>query len=110
VVADPYGPLSRDLREAGAYAAVTQELGPYFAAGVRYDFYNPDRDSADPARALVPSSFAFNTLSVVAASFVGPARFSVEYDRNRNHQGRDAVGNPTNLKSDTVVVRGQVTF
>jgi hypothetical protein len=110
LVADPYGPLSRDLREIGAYGAFTQELGPHFAAGIRYDFYNPDRDSADPARVLVPASFSLNTLSVVAAGFLGPARFSVEYDRNRNHQGRDAVGNPTSLKSDTVVVRGQVVF
>lgn len=110
VPADPYGPLSRDMREIGGYAAVTQELGPHFAAGLRYDYYNPDRDSADPAHVLVPTSFAFNTLSVVAAFILRPARFSLEYDRNRNHQGRDSGGNPTNLASDTIVLRGQVAF
>jgi hypothetical protein len=110
VPADPFGALSRDMREIGAYAALTQELGPYFAAGVRYDYYNPDADSSDPAYLLVPSSFAFNTLSVVAAGFLGPTRFSLEYDRNRNHSGRDAAGNPTNLKSDLVILRGQVVF
>jgi hypothetical protein len=41
---------------------------------------------------------------------LGPIRLSAEYDRNRNHLGRDLVGNPTSLKSDTVVIRGQAAF
>jgi hypothetical protein len=110
VPADPFGTLSRDMREIGAYGALTQQIGSKFAVGIRYDYYNPDRDSADPARVLVPTSFAFNTLSLVAGAFVGPARFTIEYDYNRNHQGRDVAGNPTNLASDTVVLRGQVAF
>jgi hypothetical protein len=110
VPADPYSGLSRDLRELGGYAALTQEIGPHFVVGARYDFYDPDRDSADPARPLVPTSFSYQTLSLVGGAVLGPVRLTAEYDRNSNHNGRDASGNPQNLDSDTVVVRGQVTF
>jgi len=108
--ADPYGPLSRDMREFGGYVGVTQDLGPHLAVGVRYDYYNPDRDSADPAHTLVPTSFAYKTLAAVAGTTWGPVRLTVEYDRNRNSQGRDNAGVPINLKSDTVIARGQVSF
>ncbi len=108
--ADPFGPLSRDLREIGGYVAFTQSLGPHFGAGIRYDFYNPDRDSSDPARLLVPSSFSYQTIAGVVTANVGNVRLSVEYDRNRNHLGRDLAGNPTNQKSDTVFLRGQAGF
>jgi hypothetical protein len=109
VPADPLGPLSRDVREFGGYAAITQEIGPY-AVGVRYDYYNPDQDSADPAHPLVPTSFSYKTIAVVAAANLAPARLTLEYDRNRNNLGRDTAGNPTNLKSDTLILRGQVAF
>jgi hypothetical protein len=110
VPADPYGPLSRDMRELGGYVALTQEIGPHAAVGIRYDYYDPDRDSADPARPLVPTSFSVQTVSVVGAAILGPVRLTAEYDRNANHSGRDSAGNPQNLDSDTVIVRGQVTF
>jgi hypothetical protein len=110
VPADPYGPLSRNMRERGGYAAITQDIGPHLALGARYDFYDPDLDSADPARPLVPSTSAYQTLAIAVAAMLGPIRLSAEYDRNRNHLGRDLVGNPTSLKSDTVVIRGQAAF
>jgi hypothetical protein len=108
--ADPYGPLSRDMRELGGYVALTQDIGPHFAAGVRYDFYDPDRDSADPARPLVPNSFAYQTFAAVVGAAIGPARLTAELDVNRNHNGRDPSGNPQNLASNTFIVRGQVAF
>lgn len=110
VPADPYGTLSRDLRELGGYVALTQDLGPHFAVGVRYDYYDPDRDSADPARPLVPTRFTYQTLAIVAGAMLGPTRLTAEYDHNTNQNGRDSSGNPRNLDSDTVIVRGQVTF
>ena len=82
----PTWPLSRDLRELGGYVALTQELGPHFAAGLRYDFYDPDRDSADPARPLVPTRFTVQTISAVAAAVLGTVRLSAEYDRNTQPQ------------------------
>jgi len=108
--ADPFGALSRDTRELGGYVALTQEIAPNFAFGVRWDYYDPDRDSADPAHPLVPTSFSYQTLSIVGGAFLGPVRLTAEYDRNKNHNGRDSSGNPQNLDSDTVVVRGQVVF
>jgi hypothetical protein len=110
VPADPYSGLSRDLRELGGYVALTQDLGPHLAAGLRYDVYDPDRDSADPARPLVPTRFTYQTVSAVVAAVLGQVRLSAEYDHNTNHNGRDSSGNPRNLDSDTIVVRGQVIF
>jgi hypothetical protein len=110
LIADPYGPLSRDLREIGGYVAFTQDLGPYFCAGFRYDYYNPDRDSTDPARPLVPTSFAYQTESYVVGAKLGLTRLTVEYDHNHNELGRDTAGNPTSMKRDAITVRGQVTF
>jgi len=108
--ADPYGTLSRDMRELGGYVALTQEIGPNLIAGVRWDYYDPDRDSADAAKPLVPTSFSYKTLALVAGALLGPVRLTAEYDHNTNSNGRDASGNPQNLASDTVVVRGQVVF
>jgi hypothetical protein len=108
--ADPYGPLSRDMREIGGYVALTQDLGPHVSVGFRYDSYNPDRDSADPARPLVPTSFSYQTESAVIGARLGLARFTVEYDHNHNELGRDVTGNPTSMKRDAVIARGQVTF
>jgi hypothetical protein len=110
VPADPYGPLSRNMREMGGYAAITQEILGRGALGVRFDYYNPDLDSIDTARVLVPTSFAYRTIAAVAAVTFWSTRFSVEYDANRNNLGRDVSGNPTNLASNTLIVRGQVVF
>jgi len=53
LVADPFGPLGRDLRERGYYLALVQDLGKYLQAGVRYDYYDPDQDSTDRVSAVV---------------------------------------------------------
>jgi hypothetical protein len=109
--ADPRGPLGRDLREFGGYAALTQEIGPHFAVGVRYDYYNPDQDSTNLEMGMqVPTSFAYQTISGVVAYMLPLGRFSLEYDHNGNKLGRDASGNPVNLKDDSVILRGQVAF
>jgi hypothetical protein len=34
----------------------------------------------------------------------------LEWDRNRNHQGRDITGRPTNLADNAFIARGQVNF
>ena len=93
--ADPYGSLvarparARRLRraDAGSRPALRRRA---FATTI----YDPDRDSADPARPLVPTSFSYQTLSVVGAALLGPVRLTAEYDRNVNHNGRDSAGNP----------------
>ncbi len=68
LVADPYGPLGRNLREWGYYVAAVQNLGRHFRLGLRYDYYNPDLDSTDRQAAVtVPSSQDISTVSAAVA-------------------------------------------
>jgi hypothetical protein len=110
VPADPFGPLSRNVREFGGYAALTQDILGRAAVGLRFDTYNPDLDSTDPVRVLVPTTFTYRTIAAVVAVSLPGVRLSVEYDANRNNLGRDSSGNPTNLASNMLVVRGQAAF
>jgi hypothetical protein len=108
--ADPVA-FGRDYREFGLYVAVTQELGQHAQVGVRYDFYNPDADSANTVMgATKPTAFAYQTLSFVAALQAPSGRLIAEYDINRNHNGRDLEGNPTNLADNAFTIRGEVKF
>jgi hypothetical protein len=108
---DPSSPTAPSVRELGWYAAVLQELGPHFVVGARFDLYDPDRDATETqVGKLVTRDRTFDTLALSAA-FVSPhARLMFEWDRNRNHQGRDLVGRPTNLQDDAFILRGQVSF
>ena len=114
LIADPYGPLGRDLREWGYYVAAVQDLGKHFKLGLRYDYYNPDLDSTDRQAAVtVPSSQAISTVSAVALGRkVGrPAgRLIAEYDLVRDHQGRDTSGLPADLKNNVFTLRAEVAF
>jgi hypothetical protein len=109
--ADPVA-TKRDLRELGWYVAATQEITRWAALGVRYDYYNPDADSNDLQKGQhVPSSSAYSTWAFAGVFRVAPVgRFIVEYDHNRNNLGRDMNGFPTNLDSDTFMIRGETSF
>jgi hypothetical protein len=107
--ADPIA-TGRDARELGAYVGATVDFEELGSFGVRYDFYNPDRDSTDPAMQRVLSDLTYGTLAVVAAVGTPIARFVLEYDHNTNHNGRDAEGRPALLKDDALIARGQVSF
>jgi hypothetical protein len=110
----PYEPSSPDAakaRELGWYVALTQQLTTWAMVGVRYDFYNPDRDASESRVGRVFSRDRdFNTLAVAAAFTTVYGRLVLEYDRNRNNLGRDLQGRPTNLKDDAIILRGQVNF
>jgi hypothetical protein len=113
-VADPtgaVGAVGRSYRELGWYVAVMQDLGAHATVGARYDVYQPDRDASDrQAGVAVPNDVSLSTLALVAA-LRGPAgRLIVEYDVNRNHQGRDAAGVPTNLADNAFTIRGEARF
>ena len=111
VPADPFGPLGRDLREIGWYGALTQEIGSVAALGVRYDFYNPDRDSTNPLLGkLVPESFTYHSWAFTGALQSPLGRLIAEFDLNRNHLGRSASGEPSNLKDNAFTLRGEVKF
>jgi hypothetical protein len=109
----PADPISfgRDYREFGVYAGFTQELGAHAQVGVRYDFYNPDADSTNQVMgAQVPTALTYQTLSLAAALRAPSGRLIAELDINRNHKGRDLEGNPTNLKDNAFILRGEVSF
>lgn len=106
-----YGAVSRDMREVGGYAAVTQDIGTHATVGARYDFYNPDRDSADRTLGVqVPTSFSTSTWAFSGALRAPAGRLIAEVDVNRNHLGRDASGAPTNLRDNAFTLRGEVKF
>jgi hypothetical protein len=110
LIADPLGPLGRDARELGFYVAALLQIDDLATVGARYDAYNPDRDSTNSAKPLVPTDLSYSTLALVAAVGTPNGRVQVEYDHNTNHNGRDLMGRPANLKDDAVIVRGQVGF
>jgi hypothetical protein len=108
--ADPVS-FGRDYRELGVYVGVTQDLGPHAQAGIRYDFYNPDADSVNTVMgATTPAALGYQTLAIAAALRAMSGRLIAEFDLNRNHNGRDAEGNPTNLRDNTFILRGEVSF
>jgi hypothetical protein len=115
LVADPFGPMGRDLRERGYYVALTQDIGRYLQAGVRYDHYDPDQDSTDRIAANVYLSSqavsSFGMALAVRARIGGLTnRLLLQYDVNRNHNGRDTSGLPTNLASNAFTLRAEAVF
>jgi hypothetical protein len=109
----PADPISfgRDYRELGLYAGFTQELGAHAQFGARYDFYNPDGDSTNQVMgAQVPTALTYQALAIAAALRAPSGRLIAELDINRNHKGRDLEGNPTNLKDNAFIIRGEVSF
>lgn len=115
LIADPYGPLGRDVRERGYYLALVQDFGKHLQAGVRYDMYDPDQDSTDRVSATVLlSSQAVSTVALALAArwkIGGLAnRLLLQYDINRNHAGRDPSGLPTNLASNAFTLRAETAF
>jgi hypothetical protein len=109
-LADPIG-AGYDLREWGWYLGFAQEITPYAMLGIRYDRYNPDADRTSPLVATrVPIDRTYTTSAFMAMLRYDNARLVVEFDKSRNALGRAPNGLPTTLKSDSVVVRGQVVF
>jgi hypothetical protein len=103
---------ARSFRELGYSASLTQELGRLIAVGVRYDFYDPDRDAYNRVVGnIVPGDSSYTTISV-AGILYGPGwgRAILQYDLRRNHLGLDSSGNPANLASNAFTLRGEVYF
>ncbi len=108
--ADPVK-FGRDYRELGLYVGVTQDLGSHALVGIRYDFYNPDADSVNQVMgATTPTALAYQTVAFAGALRASSGRLIAEFDLNRNHNGRDLLGNPTNLAANAFILRGEVSF
>jgi hypothetical protein len=79
--------------------------------GFRFDSYDPDRDSTGSQTGIVvPVSTIYRTWAVAAALQSKAGRLMVEYDVNRNHNGRDTNGTPANLADNAFTLRGEVRF
>jgi hypothetical protein len=110
LVSDPVA-MGRDLRQLGYYVQVSQDVGRYFAAGVRYDTYNADSDAQEQSVSnLVSVDRSFSTWSFTVAAMYAPGRLVLQYDRNRNPFGRTLSGAPTSLADDALTLRAEAAF
>jgi hypothetical protein len=110
IYADPIA-NARELRELGYSIGVVQNITPYAQAGVRYDYYDGDRDAHQMIGvALVNTRQIFSTLSFMAAALWNGARFTAQYDHQRNPFGIGDNGAPTTKEDDQFTLRVQVGF
>jgi len=109
VIADPVLGGS-DVREAGYYVAVAQDVTRYGQVGFRYSYYDPNSDFADSRRGIqVPTSIAVRTLSpMVALRLQDHTRLSFEYDFITDNLAKNALGVPTDAKNNQLTLRLQV--
>lgn len=108
--ADPVA-MGRDVLGFGYNVAIVQDIYSHVQLGVRYDHYDPDRDNSDLQGAKqVPSSLAYDTWAFAGAVRVPGARLVAEFDLNRNHNGRDNAGLPTNLADNAFTLRAEVSY
>jgi hypothetical protein len=109
-IADPVA-VGRDISGFGYNLALVQDISSYGQLGVRYDYYDPDRDHSDlQAAQQVVSSLSYQTWAFAAAVRLPGARLIAEYDLNRNHNGRDSAGMPVNLADNAFILRAEVTY
>jgi hypothetical protein len=108
-VADPIA-SSLDSRELGYYVGVTQELTPFLLVGIRYDYYDGNSDFLERRRGhTFKQDQAISTYSpLVGIVLPGAARLVFQYDFVRDHLGRDARGEPANLRNNQWTLRLQV--
>lgn len=108
--ADPVA-MGRDVQGFGYNLALVQDIYSHVQIGVRYDHYDPDRDTTDLQGAkTVPASLAYDTWAFAATLRTAGARLVAEFDLNRNHNGRDSAGMPTNLADNAFTLRAEVSF
>lgn len=110
----PADPLAsqQDLREFGFYVGFLQAITEYGMVGLRFDYYDPNADSAElHGGKIVPTKNTVRTLSpIVGLQLPGRARFVAEWDVIRDHLARDTTGVPTDLRNDTWTFRLQVNL
>ena len=101
--------LGIDTRQFGWYAALHHRFTRWGLAGFRYDSYEPNADVFDKRGGkLIPFNQKVTTLSPMIGFWVPHAQLLLQYDIIDNKLGRDPVGVPTKLKSNTITLRLQV--
>jgi len=103
----PGGP---ELREAGGYLALVQDVTAWGQVGFRVSYYDPNSDFFRSVRGRqVPTSLATRTLSpMVALRMEDRARLSVQYDFVHDYLAKDSRGVPTDAKNNQLTLRLQV--
>ncbi|HKO47915.1 MAG TPA: hypothetical protein VJV79_09340 [Polyangiaceae bacterium] len=109
MIADP-GLGNNDIREAGGYIALLQDVTRWGQIGFRASYYDPNSDFFSDVRGRqVPTSIAVTTLSpMVALVLPGRARLSFQYDFVRDSLAKDGQGVPTDARNDQLTLRLQV--
>jgi hypothetical protein len=109
-MSDPIA-ATRDLRQFGWYAGLSQEVTRWAMVGVRYDRYNPDADAREQTPfAIVPRDPSMSTWSFTAVARASIARLIAQYDHRTNSLGRDASGAPAKLADDSFTLRAEARF
>jgi hypothetical protein len=109
LIADP-SLGQNEVREAGGYLALVQDVTRWGQVGFRASYYDPNSDFFDSLRGRqVPRSLSVTTLSpMVALRLQDTARLSFQYDFVRDSLAKDASGVPTNAKNNQLTLRLQV--
>ncbi|HEY3666720.1 MAG TPA: hypothetical protein VGL19_11990, partial [Polyangiaceae bacterium] len=109
LIANP-APGGPDLREAGGYLALIQDLTTWAQVGFRASYYDPNADFFQSLRGRqVPTSLATRTLSpMVALRTEDRARLSLQYDFVHDYLAKDSRGVPTDAKNNQLTLRLQV--
>ncbi|HYP74486.1 MAG TPA: hypothetical protein VER12_00940 [Polyangiaceae bacterium] len=109
LIADP-SIGQNDVREAGGYLALVQDVTKWGQVGFRASYYDPNSDFFDSSRGRqVPTSLAVTTLSpMVALRYQDTARLSFQYDFVRDSLAKDEAGVPKDAKNNQLTLRLQV--
>jgi len=99
-----------DIREAGGYVSLVQDVTDWGQVGFRASYYDPNSDFFDSLRGRqVPTSLSVTTLSpMVALRWRDTARLSFQYDFVRDSLAKDSAGVPTDAKNNQLTLRLQV--
>jgi hypothetical protein len=99
-----------DVREAGAFGALVQDVTRYGLVGFRGSVYNPNADLAETRRGrLLPFAQTIVTLSPLAGLVLpGTAKLLFQYDFVIDKLARDSRGVPTDAKNNVATLRLQV--
>jgi hypothetical protein len=96
-----------EVREAGGYLALAQELTRYALVGVRASIYDPNSDVVETRAAeTVPKIQTVKTFSALGALVLpGRARLSFQYDLIKDYLARDALGVPADADNNRWTLR-----
>jgi hypothetical protein len=99
--------VGNDVREAGGYVALAQELTRYGLVAFRASIYDPNSDIIEVrGNKTLPKTQTVKTYSALAGFVLpGRARLSFQYDFVQDYLGRDVSGVPQDADNDRWTLR-----